>query len=91
MKTGPFTPKPGDLFRWHYESDDAPCYQNDELFTTHDDHWIRLHDIHFLIALTESNIIWYSNQRVVFMRQNGTLTAEGTRGWPAPIYPRKLK
>jgi len=42
MKTGPFTPKPGDLFHWHYDSDDVACYITEEFYSTSMKQWVRI-------------------------------------------------
>lgn len=74
MKTGPFTPKPGDLFRWHYDFDDAPCYETDQLYSTPMKRWVTISGTNLLISLTQTDIWWLNTNRFIHARVDDTAT-----------------
>lgn len=63
MKTGLFTPKPGDLFRWHYDSNDILCHEFEHMWSTPMKCYVQLQGINMLIALTETDIWWINSMR----------------------------
>jgi len=63
MKTGPFTPKPGELFQWHYDIDDSICQPDDKLWAKSPYRWIPCVDnSNLLVALTATDIWWVNSQ-----------------------------
>jgi len=68
MKTGPFTPKPGDLFQWYYSSDDTICRDTDQLYSTIMNCWVPTTGINLLIALTDTDIWWLNSNSFIHAR-----------------------
>lgn len=65
MKTGSFTPKPGELFQWHYDIDDSICQPDDKLWAKSPYRWIPCVDnSNLLIALTDTDIWWVNSQKI---------------------------
>lgn len=58
MKFGTFTPKPGDLFTWHYDSDDAAY--NGTIYVSEAQKTIIGDGINLLISLTCTHMCWTS-------------------------------
>lgn len=74
MKTGSFTPKPGELFQWYYDSDDSSCYYDDKLYSRPMGCNIFLTGINLLISLTDSDIWWLNNQNFFYTYMGDTTT-----------------
>jgi len=89
MKTGPFTPKPGDLFSWYYDTDDTPCHSYDQLFSMSMRLWVPCAGVNTLISLTNSNIFWLNDTHIFNARIDNTSPWPNTKQGRS-IYPRKL-
>lgn len=68
MKTGSFTPKPGDLFTWHYDIDNSLCYKNDQIWSSIMKCYVPCAGTNLLISLTETNTWWLNEGRFIHAR-----------------------
>lgn len=80
MKTGPFTPKPGDLFKWHLDDHDAKCLAQ-EIWSASMNRYVLImyRDVNILIAMWDNHIMWFNGKRVLSAKMNNTI-----------VHPRKL-
>ena len=88
MKTGPFTPKPGDLFTWHYNSDDTPCRESDQIYSTVMNCWVPITGTNLLIALTDTDIWWTIGNRFIHARVDNTDRSRGWKRAAEELHPR---
>lgn len=65
MKTGSFTPSPGDLFSWHYDSNDEACHIMEHMWSTPMNCFVPLHGINLLVSLTDTDIWWINSMRII--------------------------
>lgn len=72
MKTGPFTPKPGDLFKWHYDSDDNICHDYETIWSTTMKRYVPVNGINLLISLTDTNIWWLNSLSILHLSTTDT-------------------
>jgi len=91
MKNGPFTPNPGDLFTWHYDSDDTAVtfYTDEKIWSSSMKRYVPASGINLLISLTDTDIWWMNEGRFIHACVNEyspTTTAFGKQF----LHPRKL-
>lgn len=65
MKTGSFTPNPGDLFQWHYDSTDILCHKMEHMWSTPMKCFVELHGINLLVSLTKTDMWWLNNNCIM--------------------------
>lgn len=67
MKRGKFTPKPGDLFQWHYDHKNIPCEREILFWSTEQKHWVRCNtnDIFLLVSLDETKMSFFVGQNFI--------------------------
>jgi len=68
MKKGLYTPRPGDLFNWHYDHDDSKCKDDDKVWSSSMKCWVLCNGINILISLTETDMWWINNQSFIHAR-----------------------
>lgn len=69
MKIGYFTPKPGDLFQWHSDSDNSMlCEKELYVWSKANDCEVPLYGINLLISITDVEMYWYHNGSLVNVR-----------------------
>lgn len=87
MKTGPFTPKSGDLFSWHYDSNDEVCHIMEHMWSTPMNCFVQLRGINLLVSLTQTDIWWINSSCFIHARVDDTW--EGKGGWAlVALHPR---
>lgn len=62
MKYGPFTPRPGDLFTWHYNDNDKQCVADLWIIGG----YVPTVEVNLLIALAGRFIWWVQNGNLLF-------------------------
>jgi len=62
MKTGAFTPKPGDLFTWYNDKNEKVCHSRHSFLSTSMNYYVSMHGINLLVSLTDTDI-WWINSR----------------------------
>jgi len=93
VKTGPFTPRPGDLFTWHYDYNDRICQPDDQLWAVAPYRWVPCVDTsNLLIALTDTDIWWVNSEGFIHAKVDCLQWRAGH--YPAATensyHPRKL-
>lgn len=73
MKTGSFTPNPGELFQWHYDSNDEACHIMEHMWSTPMNCFVPLHGINLLVSLTDTDIWWINSMRIINSSVNNTV------------------
>jgi len=68
MKTGLFTPRPGDLFTWHHDSDDGLCRRGEKIWSSSKNDWVSCVGINILISLTETDVWWIDKINLIHSR-----------------------
>lgn len=60
MKTGDFTPRPGDIFRWHFDYNDSLARKNDESWSSSMEKIIPVwsENLLLLVSITDEIISW---------------------------------
>lgn len=72
MKTGLFTPKPGDLFQWYFNDTEKQCVAEQWYY----DRYISSVEMNLLVALTDTCIWWIQNNSLlVRILDNPVLTS----------------
>jgi len=97
MKTGSFTPKPGDLFQWHYDDNECAC-RYDPMWSDLMKEWIPLNsgNLQLLISITKDEISWLNGENFQYARTIETDVMRKPPGYaPAiagerrSVHPRK--
>lgn len=68
MKTGLFTPRPGDLFRWHYDYNDEKLPDDYRVWLSDQRIYVPSTEINLLISLTETDMWWMNSDRFIHAR-----------------------
>lgn len=76
MKTGKFTPHPGDLFLWYFEIDDHVVGRYEKIYSSSMNTWVLCVGTNLLIALTNTDMWWMNNKRFMHIKiDDGALIA----------------
>lgn len=82
MKTGPFTPTPGDLFRWHYDLNDT-C-RTLSIFSRPTHSYVETECINILVSINETEIYFLALDKLhcVFIFDLDSIVLESERTHP---------
>lgn len=61
MKTGPFTPKPGDLFHWYYDFNDKILPDGHKIWLNNQRIYVSSSGNNMLVSLTTTDIWWINS------------------------------
>ena len=91
MKLGKFTPKPGDLFQWHYDSNDVLCDSINQLWSSTMMQNVPLYSggFPFLVSITKDKISWLSKDRYYHACTVDMLIST-LKAYDTEIHPRKI-
>ena len=93
MKYGPFTPRPGDLFAWYYDSDDTLCHNDDKLWSIEMNCYVPTGEINLLISISEqSHVLYFQNKNLIISVKNFRVVGaqQRSRLGPRYVHARKL-
>ena len=62
LKSSDFTPKPGDIFTWHYDYNNEKLPDDCQIWLSDQRIYVPSFGINLLISLTETDIWWINSQ-----------------------------